>query len=150
MFLEKQLLETEHYINYSDRINSKISAKGVDWHIDHLLKVLIGVSKTLQRSDPKEYKWNFNFIRSIILTLQTIPKGKGKAPKAVVAIGDIKKEEIYEQLKEARDQLAKLDDLPNNSNFQHPYFGMLNFKQSRKFLKIHTKHHLKIIDNIIA
>ncbi len=149
MFLDKELAEIEKLISHSNQINTNISAKGVDWHLDHILKVLIGVSKTLQRSKPEEYKWEFNFIRMFVLTTKTIPRGRGKAPKTVVALDDIEIEDIYNQLKEAKDQVAKLDNLSKNSNFKHPYFGMLNIKESKKFLKIHTRHHLKIIKDII-
>ncbi len=150
MFLNKELEETEKFISHSNRINTNISAKGVDWHIDHLLKVLIGVSKTLQKSDPKKYKWKFNFIRMFVLTSKTIPRGRGKAPKTVIAVSDIKKEDIFNQLKQVKDELAKMNELPNNSNFKHPYFGRLNLRDSKKFLKIHTNHHLKIIKDIVA
>lgn len=150
MFLEKELAETKRFINFSKRINTNISAKGVDWHIDHLLKVLISVSKTLQRSDPEKYKWKFNFIRMFVLTSKTIPRGRGKAPKTVVALDNIEIEDIYNQFKEVKGQLVKMDELSNNSNFKHPYFGILNLRDSKKFLKIHTNHHLKIIKDIIA
>jgi hypothetical protein len=45
--------------------------------------------------------------------------------------------------------LLELEHLDAKSNFMHPYFGQLNLKQTKKFLALHTKHHLKIIDDIL-
>ncbi len=150
MILNKELNELEDLIEHANKLKTEVSAKGVDWHIDHSLKVLLGVSKSLKRSDPSKYKRKFNLLRSIIFAFQIIPKGKGKAPKAVVAEGDILKQDLYHQLKEAKEKLNELIDLPETSYFKHPYFGLLNLKMSVQFLNIHTRHHIKIIKNIIV
>jgi hypothetical protein len=150
MILEKEVKELEDLIEHSEKLKTEVSAKRVDWHIDHSLKVLIGVSKSLKRSDPSTFKKQFNFLRSMVFAFQIIPKGKGKAPKAVVSEGDILKENLYLQLKETKEQLIEMEGLSEKSYFKHPYFGLLNLKMSKKFLAIHTKHHIKIMKNIIA
>lgn len=33
--------------------------------------------------------------------------------------------------------------------FKHPYFGNLNVKDAIKMLKLHTRHHIDIINDII-
>ena len=150
MFLESELTETENLIKYSNKLETKVSLKGVGWHIDHLLKVLVSVSESLKKSNPETYKWEFNFLRTIIFTIQTIPIGKGKAPKSVVAVGEINEEDIYDQLKKAKQLLLEIDNISSNSYFNHPYFGLLNLRLSKQFLRIHTRHHLKIIRKIIT
>ena len=42
-----------------------------------------------------------------------------------------------------------MKELHANSNFKHPYFGVLNLKMTKRFLEIHTNHHLKIIKEIL-
>jgi hypothetical protein len=149
MFLENEIGKIEEFINQAEKLNIQVSEKGVDWHIDHSLKVINSVIHALKKSNPSDYKRKFNLLRSFIFTFQFIPKGKGKAPKAVVANGNITKEDLFLQLKDAKVRLVEMEDLPKNRFFKHPYFGMLNLNLSKKFLSIHSKHHIKIIRNII-
>ncbi|OFY91000.1 MAG: hypothetical protein A3K10_09410, partial [Bacteroidetes bacterium RIFCSPLOWO2_12_FULL_31_6] len=139
----------EQKVSHADATNPKISSKGVDWHIDHSLKVINGIILSLKKSNPSEYQWKFNVTRTYILIKGSIPRGKGKAPKSVVNDTTIILTDIENQLKEAKELILELDSLPKNSNFKHPYFGLLNLRMSKRFLKIHTNHHLKIIDDII-
>ncbi|MFN8364825.1 MAG: hypothetical protein U0T78_06125 [Cloacibacterium normanense] len=43
-----------------------------------------------------------------------------------------------------------IKNLPSQSYIEHPYFGHLDVKQTLKFLKIHTQHHLKIVQRHIG
>ncbi|MBT8384256.1 MAG: hypothetical protein KJO83_00950 [Bacteroidia bacterium] len=150
MLLEKIINDLEQKIDHADKLAANISEKAVDWHIDHSLKVIIAVVNALQNSDPADYKWKFNFIRFYIFTVGSIPRGKGKAPKSVLPADHIIKENLLLQLKEAKERLKIIEKLPLNSNFKHPYFGILNVKMTTTFLDIHTKHHLKIINDIVS
>ncbi len=148
MILKNELAEIAQLIDKGDTKNSTVSEKGVYWHLDHSLIILINVSKVLKKSDPSDFKSTFNFTRSLIFALNFIPRGKGKAPKAVHPTSDITKEELLKQFEEAKQQINSIEDLPSKSNFKHPLFGVLNLKQTLKFLKIHTNHHLKICRDI--
>jgi len=135
--------------NQADKLTEKVSNASVGWHIDHSLMVLNKVLSQLENSDEKDYQSSFNKNRFIVFLLNRIPVGKGKAPEAV------KPTEIFDQEKTARfgeKALEKNEASANwhkNKNFNHPIFGMLNKKQTLKFLNIHTNHHLKIIIKII-
>lgn len=145
-----QLIELlNQNIKHHKVVNNKVSSKGVDWHVDHSLKVINGVIFSLKKSNPDNYKWKFNFLRSYILCLGKMPRGKAKAPKTVNNLNIISLEELHQQLNEAKQHLLELPTLHKKSNFNHPYFGVLNLRMTLLFLKIHTHHHLKIIDDII-
>jgi hypothetical protein len=139
----------ENNIDSKDVFNSQVSQVNVSWHIAHSLKVLHNISKVLQSSNPDDYLWRFNSNRSFVYFINFIPRGKGKAPKAVMPAEDISKEELHKDIATVRQLLNELQHLDAKSNFTHPYFGQLNLKQTKKFLAIHTKHHLKIIEDII-
>jgi hypothetical protein len=143
------LKELENKIAHLDASNEKISKSNVAWHLDHSLKVIIAITEALKKSNPKEYQWKFNFKRQLVYTLGFIPRGKGKAPKSVQSIDKITKDAIIQQFKEATIALEEIQNLDINSHFQHPYFGSLNLNPTVKFLKIHTQHHLKIIEDIL-
>lgn len=149
MDLAQLIEELEKNISNANKIDQSISQRGVDWHIDHSLKVIIGVIKSLIKSEEKDYKWKFNFIRLVCLTLAYFPKGKAKAPKVVNNREEIQLADLSSQLQLVKELLANKSKLKPQSNFKHPYFGLLNLKQSQRFLAIHTKHHLKIIEEII-
>jgi hypothetical protein len=148
--LENELAKLEQSLSHRDKSNQNISHVGVAWHLDHSLKVINSICGMLATSDPAEYHWKFNFPRHIVFTLSRIPRGKGRSPKAVLPPGEISKEALVLQIGQAREAIEKLNSLPPKSNFKHPYFGVLNLKQSQKFMRLHSAHHLKIIRDIVA
>lgn len=149
MFLQRELDLIEQYLPKIEMSNDQISSKTVGWQLDHTLRVLIGVSKVLKESDPKLYKRNFNKVRAFVFLFNKIPRGKGKAPKVVTTENPITLESVSILYAKACEELKTLDNLPKHANFDHKYFGMLNLKQTKKFLRIHTQHHLKIVSDIL-
>jgi hypothetical protein len=141
-------LETK--IPYHEKINVSVSQSSVGWHIEHSLLAAIRIIAVLKKSNPDEYKWIFNFPRLYVYTLNKIPRGRGKAPQSVQPAGEITRQTLTDSLAVAKQKVAELHSLHPRSNFMHPYFGKLNVKATIKFLKIHTQHHLKIIDDIVA
>jgi hypothetical protein len=130
--------------------NTSVSQREVGWHIDHSLKVINGVLKQIIGSDPKTYKWTFNKMRMLVFLMGKIPRGKAKAPKAVQPTGMITPEEVIAGIQQTKNLLEQAQNCDPKSNFKHPYFDVLNLKQTHRFLYIHTKHHLNIIQDIVA
>jgi len=149
MHLQKELNQLEAYITSLEKIDPSISSKNIGWHVDHSLKVINSVVSVLKESDPTAYKWKFNLLRTYIYTFNYFPRGKAKAPKRVLPPEQIRKTAIYDQIAKAKSNLEIIAALPATSNFQHPYFGTLNLRQTLKFLSLHTNHHLKICRDIL-
>ncbi|MBQ4819064.1 DUF1569 domain-containing protein [Aquimarina sp. MMG016] len=147
--MTSELNKIEHYLVHSDSINKEVSKVAVAWHLDHSLKVINGISDSLQNSDPTAYKRKFNIARFFSFTFGFIPRGRAQSPKYVLPPDTIKTEDIVAQLSLARDKLVALDSLDDKSNFNHPVFNQLNKQQAKKFIKIHTRHHLKIVRDIL-
>ena len=146
----KQLLsEIETTIPFKDEQNLSVSKSTVGWQLDHTLKVFIKISEWTANSNPKDYKWNFNFMRLVLFPLCYIPRGKGKAPKYVLPPEIITTQDLNNQLETAKNQISILNNLPQGVYFKHFIFGMLSKKQTLRFLEIHTKHHLKIVREIL-
>ncbi len=139
----------EEKIPSMDAVNTQISSAKVGWHIEHSLLVVINIANGFKQSNPKTYSWKFNINRTFIWTIGKIPRGKGKAPKVVQPQAKITKELLLESVERAKNSIAELNKVQNNQYFSHPYFGHLNLKPTIKFLKIHTKHHLDIINDIV-
>nr|WP_299170965.1 DUF1569 domain-containing protein [uncultured Allomuricauda sp.] len=148
-FLDEQFSQIEGFIPHRDSLNSKVSKVDVAWHLDHMLKTINVICKSLEVSNPEEYRSNFNFTRAVIYTLGDFPRGVAKSPRVVRPPDVIATEDLYRQLEMAKESLKAIQKLSTNAHFEHPYFNVLNKKQSIRFLKIHTGHHLKIVRDIV-
>jgi hypothetical protein len=147
--LKNQLSQIDALIPLINKSNPKVSKSNVGWQLDHALKVFNAVCDWTEKSNPKDYKWTFNFWRSILFPLGFIPRGKAKAPKLVLPPENIKPEDLKSQIKTARNHVESLKKLPKKAYFKHFVFGMLPKKQTLRFLEMHTKHHLKIVRDIL-
>lgn len=146
--LNKQLDELTSYTNKGNIINKKVSQKGTYWHIDHSLKVLEGIPEVLKKSNPKDYRPKFSFLKLVIMNTGYMPRGKGRAPKQVVPDGDVTKEQLLLKLEKVKASINGLKSIKKDKTFKHPLFGWLNLKDTIKFMGIHTHHHIKIIRDI--
>lgn len=119
------------------------------WHLDHSLKVMNSVLDTLKNSDAKEFKKKFNFFRFYIFLKGSFPRGKARSPKRVLPPEIILIEEIEKQIRLVENSLKNYPSIQENQFFTHPIFKQLNKKQTLKFLKLHSQHHFKIIQDIL-
>jgi len=141
--------ELESYIDLKDVRKDSVSKSDVAWQIDHSLKVINLVSKSIISSDPNKYASKFNKWRFILFNLNYIPRGRARAPKIVVSPNEISKELIANQIQIAFENIEQLKMTQENAYFKHFVFGVLNKKRTIRFLKLHTNHHLKIIRDIL-
>jgi hypothetical protein len=149
--LHKLLNQLESDISSFDKVNLAVSSGSVGWHIEHSLKTIDQIVTACKNSNPSNYQWRFNFNRFLILTLaKKIPRGKAKAPKIVRPEGEISSETLGLSLSKVKENLMDWKDLDKNTHFPHPFFGILNKKETANFLALHTKHHLMIIKDILG
>jgi len=149
MFLIEELKELQANIPNMDLINPSISEKGIDWHIDHSYRVIIEVSKILIKSNPDNYKRDFNLSRSVVFMTNIFPRGKARAPKSVVALDEITNEILIDFSEKATAITSDVLNLPAYSHYKHHVFGNLDLEMTKQFIKIHTFHHIKIIREIL-
>ena len=143
------LLELESHISNFEKTNPNVSNSTVGWQIDHCLLVINGIIGQIEISDPLKFQPKWTFPKFMVFTTGKIPRGKAKAPKVVIPTQVATQEELLAKLAAAKNNVLKLDSFSENQFFNHPFFKDLNVKQTRKFLTIHTKHHLKIIEDIL-
>ncbi|WP_420603846.1 DUF1569 domain-containing protein [Flagellimonas sp.] len=148
-FLNKEFSQIEAYILQRDSFNPKVSKVDVAWHLDHMLKTINVICKSLEASNPAAFKPNFSLTRTLIYAWGDFPRGVAKSPRVVLPPDNILTEDLYIQIEMAKENLQKIQDLDSKVHFEHPYFSVINKRQSIKFLKIHTRHHLKIVADIV-
>mgnify|MGYP002632116335 FL=1 len=141
--------ELESYIAVKDKRNNSVSTSDIAWQIDHSLKVFNLVSKTLVNSDLELYSSKFNKWRLLLFTIGYFPRGKVKAPKFARPPEVILTEDLVSQFQLVYQNIDNIKSANNNVHFKHFIFGVLNKNRTIRFLLIHTKHHLKIIRDIL-
>jgi hypothetical protein len=146
--IEQLVSELEVYIPRQELLFPEVSSSSIGWHIEHSLLTINLVTDTVKRSDPQDYKWSFNFWRTIIMMTKKIPRGRAKSPKIVRPTADFNVNSLIDHINKTRQQIRILETCVPNNYFVHPYFNKLDLKSTIKFLEIHTNHHLKIIKDI--
>lgn len=149
--LQSILDQLESHIPDFEKTNPAVSTSTIGWQIEHSLLVINTVVPQIKKSNPSDYKWKFNKNRFLVQTiLRKIPRGRVRAPKAVQPSETITLEHLKNKLEITQNNLAELESLEAKNYFTHPFMGDLNLKTAIDFLELHTKHHLKIIKDILA
>lgn len=148
--LKKQLFELENKITFQDILNPLVSKSSVGWHIEHAFLVLNITIDSTEKSNPEFYKKTFNFKRFMVFMMNKIPRGKVRAPKPVQPTVQFDADSLKLHLAQSKVNLEKLYTLNPNKYFDHPFLGHLKLKSTIKFIKLHTQHHINIINDIIA
>jgi hypothetical protein len=141
--------ELEGKIQDQHLLNTHISKAAVGWHIEHSLLTLKVIINALKKSNPENYKSTFDIRRQVVMLLGMIPRGKVKAPAAVRPAETFTEASLRQHVLSVREALQSLDRLTPNHFFTHPFLGDFKLKPALKFMKVHTHHHLKIINDII-
>ena len=147
--LEPSLEKLYSYIPQADKLNSGVSSVNIGWHIEHSLLVISRIIDTVTNSDPSKYEYKFDFKRTMVFLFGKFPRGKANAPDIVIP--NQNEQVNYDALfASTRLAIKNLESVKPNQYFTHPIFGKLNKQHTFVMLDIHTKHHLKIIEDIIS
>ena len=147
--LQQLLLVVEEKIPHHEKLNTTVSASSVGWQIEHILLTIKIILEGLKTSNPQDYKWKLNILRVVVYTTKKIPRGRAKAP-SIVRPEKYDEATIRHHLQKVKDALKNTEEMHAKQFINHPFFGHLRMEKTITFLEIHTKHHLKIIDDIIG
>jgi len=147
--ISNKLQEIESYFKFKDVLNNEISKASVGWQIYHTLKVINLVASVLKQSNSKDHRAAPNEFKSKYFEANYFPRGIAKAPKFALPPEAFNLNDLEQQLIQARQSVLDITEIEDSANFEHFIFGVLNKKETEKFLNIHTEHHLKIIRDIL-
>lgn len=148
MKISQYIHQIEAFVPQYEVLNTSVSKASVGWHLDHSLKVINGVIELL-KSAPTDKKAKLTMLGRFCLLAHYIPRGKGKAPKTVLPPETITSSDLAQQIEISKQLVYDLEFISEKATFKHPYFGILSKTQTLKFIRIHTKHHLKIVRDIL-
>jgi len=115
--------DLENALPFLDKKNEAISQVTVGWHIEHSLLALINnIVSALNDSDPDKYKWKFYQVRTLVLTMNKIPRGKGKAPEIVIPDNNINSEKLKTHIQNSFEKISVIYSLNPDNYFDHPFF----------------------------
>lgn len=147
--LVQYIEELPSFLPQANKLNEKVSASSIGWHIDHSLLVLSQIINAMESSDPLNYQYQFNWKRFLAFSLNRFPRGVAKAPKQVRPIETFNEANTIKAFENIMHRLTVLESLAPNQFFIHPFFGKLNKKAAIQMLTIHTAHHILIIKDIM-
>lgn len=136
-------------VAHADIANSEVSAVNIGWHVEHSCLVIIKITETIKKSNPANYSTRFTWRKWIVFLTGKFPRGKAKAPSAVLPQTFLSQEHLLNSIAEARLAVKELMECKKNQFFLHPIFGNLNVPKTIQFLAIHTHHHIQIINDIL-
>ena len=147
--LKLLLEELDSKIENFELVNPAVSTSSVGWHVEHSILVIDVIIEGLKKSNPNDYKWKFNLKRLYVYTINKIPRGGSKAPKKVRPQNNFSLESLKKHFANTNEKLQELNNVSRNNYIEHPVMGKLKTKPAIKFLCIHTRHHIDIIEDIL-
>ncbi len=127
-----------------------VSKWSVGMHVHHCCLAMIGVCEILSTSTPPPPHSRFSLISALVFSSGRIPRGRGRSPDTVVPKQDVTPAELLALLEESERQLNDVRQLDAGTWFKHFKFGVLDRDKTAKFIRIHNRHHLRIISDIMA
>ncbi|MBI1784199.1 DinB family protein [Candidatus Sumerlaeota bacterium] len=138
-----------------EKRNTSVSQWSVLQHLDHMATaakgMLTAIIMTINSPKPNT-DGEPKFLGRVVLWTGFIPRGKGKAPDAVLPKSK-NAEETKQNIQMVRGFLtqleSKLDKVESSQGkAPHPMLGSFTPAQWLRFIDIHTHHHFKIIRDI--
>ncbi len=127
-----------------------VSEWSIGMHVHHCCLAMIRICQSLVSSTPPPPRSRFSFRTTLVFSSGRIPRGRGRSPDAVLPRQDISPAELSTLLDEAERILTGVHDLDPKTWFRHFAFGVLDRNKTLRFIRIHNRHHLRIISDIAA
>ncbi|NNF02967.1 MAG: DinB family protein [Rhodothermales bacterium] len=143
----------DRLIELGDRyeaISDDISAWSVGRHVFHLALSGSSLAVSLITGRLWDGVPSAPALKDHILRNGTIPHGRAEAPESVRPAPDPTRDEIVQAIGKCRSRVARIPSAAVDARMIHPYLGTLTRDELLVFIAIHNRHHLTIIDRILA
>ena len=133
------------------RMRTDVSDADVGWHLEHSMLVIRRAYRAVLDSDPAGYCPNYS-IRTYLFfnVIKKIPRGRAKAPEAVVPGPGITEETLRQSFDKTMLVIADFEKAGAKQFFRHGLLGNLDRDRTRMLMELHTRHHLDIIRDIVG
>ncbi len=137
------------YILQQQVLSPQVSASSAGWHTEHALLTINRIIEQIKKSTPANYTRSFKPLWIIVRFTNRLPRGRAQSPEVVMP-KTFNEASLHQHLALTQTHIADLNKLSRHQYFTHPFFGDLKLPKAIRFMEIHTHHHLKIIEEILA
>lgn len=110
-----------------------------------MIAIANGLAKSTQPAPPPRP----SLARELVFTTGRIPRGRARTGKNLVPPPAVPQAELLALIDESARQMDVAGDLDPGTWITHPVFGALRRDDALKFTRIHNRHHLKIVSDIL-
>jgi len=149
--MQRELDRLATYLDQDDRHVEDVSAWSIHKQVEHtalvarqILQLVAGLESGAMGERGGWLRWPGH----LVLALGWIPRGKGVAPKALHPADTPDPDVVRGVIAEIRALHPERRPRRGGPRAAHPHFGPMTARQWARFLRIHTRHHLRIIRDI--
>lgn len=123
-------------------------------HAAHVNTKMMAAARELAEGDTSSAaQGRANAVGWLVLTLQRMPRGKGRSPRAFVPPDDLDAAQLTLALEHSRRALERVEPhlstlRRSNHRLPHPVMGALTPAQWLRAARLHAEHHRRIIRDI--
>lgn len=132
-----------------DAQNPDVSKWTVGMHIQHCCLAMTGVCEALLASEPPPPRTRKSVMTEAIFLVGRIPRGRGQSPDQVLPEPGVSRESLNAMLDASAEGLRAVSATDPQKWFRHFAFGAMDRDRTLKFIRIHNRHHLRIIGDIL-
>ncbi len=126
-----------------------VSEWSIGMHVHHCGLATMKICQSLVASTPPTPRSRFSFLTALVFLSGRIQRGRGWSPDVVLPRQDVSPAELLTLLDRAERILTEAHDLDPKAWFRHFAFGVLGRNKTLRFIRIHNRHHLRIISDIV-
>jgi len=135
--------------------HARLSVPAVsDWsvamHVHHCCLAMIEIWQALVASTPPPPRSRRSFWTWVVFLSGHIPRGRQRSPQVALPKHDVSDAELLSLLDRCQQIAADVRKLDPGTWFRHVALGVLNRDKAFKFIRIHNRHHLRIIADMVG
>ena len=126
-----------------------VSKWSVGMHVHHVTLAMREVCRSLVASEPPPPRSRFSPLAWAVLTLGRIPRGRAQSPEPALPDDGVGPDELSALLDDCEIWLERAERAAPDQWFRHFAFGVLDRDRTLRFLEVHNRHHLRIVQDIL-
>ncbi|MCL7967398.1 MAG: DinB family protein [marine benthic group bacterium] len=132
-----------------DTHDPDVSQWTVGMHVHHCCLATTAVCESLLASEPPTPRAPRSVLTAAVFLFGRIPRGRGKSPEQAMPEAGVSREDLDAMLDASAEGLRAVAATDPRKWFRHFSFGVMDRDRTLKFVRIHNRHHLRIIADII-